>query len=99
MSESFPESASYKMETEVIAAGVDVMLAGQRSSLIEKWRKGKADAATTYSALEHLYWQNQDTADDATRHYLRETSYSFPVESGMDEDLVDAIYLAVQQEY
>ena len=99
MTEAYPEPPPYRIETDIIPAGVDTTLAGQRSALIERWRDGAVDAAATYTALEHLYWQNQPTADVTTRAYLRETAYCFPVESGMDEDLVDTLYTGIQEQY
>jgi tripartite-type tricarboxylate transporter receptor subunit TctC len=99
MSETFREPKPFRMETELIPADVDTALAGRRSALIEQWRNGELDAAAAFTALEHLYWQAQPTADDATRGYLRETAYMFPVEANMDPDVVDAIYLSVQEEY
>lgn len=100
MSESFPENTSpFRMETELIPAGVDLRLAGQRTALIEQWRNGEVDAATAYRNLEHLYWKNQQSINGETGVYLRETSYQFPVEAGLSMDESSEIYLEVQKEY
>ena len=99
MSEALPETNVFRMETDVIPEGVNITLAGRRSSLIEQWRNGELDAESAYTALEHLYWQSQPTADDETRFYLRESSYQFPVEAGMDEHIVGSIFKRVQEAY
>lgn len=88
------------METDIIPAGIDIDLAGRRSHLIEAYRCNKVDAATTYKALESLYWSTQPTADDETRYYLRETSYAFPVEATeLSEDDADRIFQEVSEQY
>ena len=100
MSESSPELPPFKMETDVIPAGIDIDLAGRRSHLIQAYRRGGVDAAETYEALEHLYWSAQPTADDETRFYLRETASSFPVEAtDLSEEDADRIFQEVQEKY
>lgn len=99
MGEQDSSNPPYQMETVLIPKGVDLMLAGRRSSLIEQYRSGETNAATTFRNLEHLYWSTQPHADDVTREYLRETSYAFPVEADMNDDEVDAIFTEVQNEY
>ena len=100
MSETSPEMTPFKMETEVIPDGVDAMLAGRRTDIIGAYRDGEAAAATTYEALEHLYWSTQLTANDKTRIYLRESSYSFPVEAtDLSEADADRIFQKVQKQY
>src|SRR4051794_8208559 len=99
MSEQSPEHTPYRMQTELIPAGVDLELAGQRSDLIEAFRRGQLEAAEAYRQLEHLYWRNQQTANSETCFYLRETAYAFPVEAGLSMDESEEIYLEVQAEY
>ena len=68
--------------------------------MIEAYRRGEAAAATTYEALERLYWSTQPTANDETRFYLRASSYGFPVEAtDLSEADADRIFQNVQKQY
>ena len=100
MSETSPELTPFKMETEIIPAGVDATLAASRNALIEAYRRGEVAAAATYEALERLYWRTQSTAGDETRSYLRQSSYAFPAEAtDLSEVDADRIFQEVQELY
>lgn len=89
----------FKVNTEIVPAGVDLQLASHRNRLIESWRHGELSAEDTMHNLLRLYWVNQQTTNDETRFYLIDMATEFPVEASMDLDTGDRIWNEAMEQY
>jgi hypothetical protein len=98
--EQQPERTPFRVDTEIVPAGVDLQLAGQRNRLIESWRRGEVAAENTMRDLLKLYWINQQRANDETRHYLIDgAACDFSIEADMDQDTADKLWVEAQELY
>lgn len=86
------------IDTYTVPEDVDPVIAQERNQLIEDWRAGDAEDQIVLAGIARLYWANQDTASDQTRHWLVDTKIDFAVEAGIDSDTAFDIWEKVQEE-